>query len=174
MGLALSLGGLGLHTPARAETSDTLVAVSLLAWNLASPELAAVPAASPVLWKGLIDNFAPFLTPYSEPMRKLALTAAPTLKPVPQAPQPSGQTLGNAYSQIVSFGDSMSDTGNLYQVTMQLTNWGLPMAPNDHGRFSNGPVVLEVMANTLGKPLLNYAFGGGQSGRGGLVPVFGL
>ena len=174
LGLALSLGGLGLHTPARAETSDTLVAVSLLAWNLASPELAAVPAASPVLWKGLIDNFAPFLTPYSEPMRKLALTAAPTLKPVPQAPQPSGQTLGNAYSQIVSFGDSMSDTGNMYQVTMQLTNWGLPMAPNDHGRFSNGPVVLEVMANTLGKPLLNYAFGGGQSGRGGLVPVFGL
>jgi len=30
LGLALSLGGLGLHTPARAETSDTLAAVALL------------------------------------------------------------------------------------------------------------------------------------------------
>ena len=174
LGLALSLGGLGLHAPARAETSDTLAAVALLGWNLASPELASVPAVSPFLWNGLINNFAPFLAPYSEAMRKLALTAAPSLKPVPQAPQPSGPTLSNTYSQLVSFGDSMSDTGNMYQVTMQLTNWGLPMAPNDRGRFSNGPVVLEVMANTLDKPLLNYAFGGGQSGRGGLVPVFGL
>ena len=82
LGLALSLGGLGLHAPARAETSDTLAAVALLGWNLASPELAAVPALSPLLWNGLIDNFAPFLSPYSEAMRKLALTSAPTLKPL--------------------------------------------------------------------------------------------
>jgi hypothetical protein len=174
LGLALGLSGLGLHAPVRAETSDTLAAVALLGWNLASPELAAVPAVSPFVWNGLIDSFAPFLSPYSEAMRKLALTSAPTLKPRPQAPQPSGPTLNNAYSQVVSFGDSMSDTGNMHQVTTQLTGWGLPMAPNDRGRFSNGPVVLEVMANALNKPLLNYAFGGGQSGRGGLVPVFGL
>lgn len=174
LGLALSLAGLGLHAPARAETSDTLAAVALLGWNLASPELAAVAAASPAVWNGLIDNFAPFLTPYEGAMRTLALKAAPTLKPTAQAPQPSGPTLGNSYSQIVSFGDSMSDTGNMHKVTMDLTHWGLPMAPNDRGRFSNGPVVLEVMSNTLNKPLLNYAFGGGQSGRGGLVPVYAL
>lgn len=172
--LAFGLTGLGAHAPAQAETSDTLAAVALLGWNLASPELAAVPAVSPALWNGLIDNFAPFLSPYSEAMRTLALTAAPRLKPVAQPPQPSALSLSNPYSQVISFGDSMSDTGNMYQVTMQLTNWGLPMAPNDRGRFSNGPVVLEVMANALNKPLLNYAFGGGQSGRGGLVPVFGL
>lgn len=174
MSLALSLSGLSLHAPARAETSDTLAAVSLLGWNLASPELAAVPATSPLLWNGLVDNFAPFLSPYSAAMRTLALKPAPTLKPVPQPPQPAEVTLSNAYSQVIAFGDSLSDTGNMHQVTTQLTNWGLPMAPNDRGRFSNGPVVLEVMANTLNKPLLNYAFGGGQSGRGGLVPVFAL
>lgn len=175
--LALGLGALSCTPAARAETAATQAAIGLLGWNLVSPELAAVAAASPLVWNGLINSFTPFLTPYASAMRTLALTPAPTLHPSAQAPQalPAGsQPLANSYSQVISFGDSMSDTGNMFKVTTDLTGWGLPMAPNQAGRFSNGPVVLEVMSNQLSRPLLNHAFGGGQSGKGGLVPVYGL
>jgi phospholipase/lecithinase/hemolysin len=172
--LALSIAGLSAATPVQAQNADAIVSLSLLAWNFASPQAAYLVALNPNLWNGLIDTFTPFLSPYETPMRTLALTAAPTLKPTASAPQTASKTLSNSYTQVISFGDSMSDTGNMYQVTTKLTGWGLPMAPNVNGRFSNGPVVLEVMSNTLNKPLLNYAFGGGQSGYGGLVPVFGL
>jgi phospholipase/lecithinase/hemolysin len=61
------------------------------------------------------------------------------------------------------FGDSLSDTGNVYD----LTAGTLPAPPYAGGRFSDGPVYAEYMANRLGLPLdnalsggTNYAFGG--------------
>lgn len=155
-------------------TDPFILALDFFAWVLATPEIAAIGALDANLWQSLIDIGVPFMSPYGPALRTLALTKAPTLNPAPTLPAPGDNVIENNYSQIISFGDSMSDNGNMYKVTYDLTGWGLPMAPNYNGRFSDGPVVLEVMSNFLNRPLINYAFGGGQSGYGGLVPVFGL
>jgi len=73
-------------------------------------------------------------------------------------------TITNAanLSNIVVFGDSLSDTGNLYKAT----EGQLPASPPYFaGRFSNGPVWVEQLLTTLfpdtkDLPLDNYAFGG--------------
>ena len=71
---------------------------------------------------------------------------------------------------IVSFGDSLTDTGNLYTAT------GQPPAPYYQGRFSNGPVWVEYLANQLGvaapTPSLlggsDYAWAGALTGDGSI------
>lgn len=68
-----------------------------------------------------------------------------------------------AYSQVVAFGDSLSDDGNLAALI------GLPSAPYYQGRFSNGPVAVETMASVLGASLVDYAVGGAQTGSGGIL-----
>lgn len=65
-----------------------------------------------------------------------------------------------AYSQIVAFGDSLSDNGNAFKATKSALGFGIPAEPYWEGRFSNGPVAVEVMAQTLGVALVDYAFGG--------------
>jgi outer membrane lipase/esterase len=72
-----------------------------------------------------------------------------------------------AFSQIISFGDSLSDTGNVFVATGGVT----PGAPYVGGNFSNGPVWVEVLASQLGvanpDPNLlggtNYAWGGART-----------
>ncbi len=49
-----------------------------------------------------------------------------------------------SYSQLVVFGDSLSDTGNFFAAT------GNPPAPYWQGRFSNGPIWAEQLANHIG------------------------
>ncbi|MBF0467750.1 MAG: SGNH/GDSL hydrolase family protein [Desulfamplus sp.] len=73
----------------------------------------------------------------------------------------------NAYSielkNIVLFGDSLSDDGNLFSF-----NEGLyPLAPYYKGRFSDGPVWFEYLAEEIGVTgmTLNYAHAGATSGR---------
>lgn len=67
------------------------------------------------------------------------------------------------FSQIYVFGDSLSDTGNSLNAT------GLPPSPPYfQGRFSNGPVWTEYLANDLGlspQQQTNYAFGGANTGN---------
>lgn len=60
--------------------------------------------------------------------------------------------------QIVVFGDSLSDNGNLYE----FMNHQFPQSPPYYeGRFSNGPVWVEHMMQKLPKVrLLDYAMGG--------------
>lgn len=72
-----------------------------------------------------------------------------------------GQALA-AYSQVIAFGDSLSDTGNLYKLTSGL----YPAAPYVDGRFSNGEVAVEAMAADLGLKVTSYAIGGAQTGVG--------
>ncbi|KAJ3204938.1 hypothetical protein HDU67_009204 [Dinochytrium kinnereticum] len=78
---------------------------------------------------------------------------------------------------LVAFGDSWSDNGNV----LRLTNgsWPLP-ALYCSGRFSNGPVWNDYLANSLNLPLLNEAYGGsttnnsviqGYTGADSSVPV---
>ena len=63
----------------------------------------------------------------------------------------------SAYSSIVAFGDSLSDNGNFNQI-LNPGYVGPPIRP------SNGPVAVEVMANTLGVPLFDYAVTGAKTG----------
>jgi phospholipase/lecithinase/hemolysin len=64
--------------------------------------------------------------------------------------------------QIVVFGDSLSDNGNLYEYMHRQ----MPLSPPYYkGRFSNGPVWVELLAqkyyaHDLAAHLLDYAFGG--------------
>lgn len=63
--------------------------------------------------------------------------------------------------QLVVIGDSVSDTGNLYA----RTNGAFPNIPNWQGRYSNGPVWVEVLASELGMPNPAAYFGPSTSGQ---------
>lgn len=65
----------------------------------------------------------------------------------------------NTYSQLVFFGDSLSDNGNVFTATGGLYPPG--------GRFSNGPVAAEYMAGALGLNLTDFAYGGAKTGTDG-------
>lgn len=57
------------------------------------------------------------------------------------------------YDTVVCFGDSLSDTGNVYN----LTNYQWPPEPFYKGRYADGPVWIEKLGIST---LLNYAYGG--------------
>ena len=71
------------------------------------------------------------------------------------------------YSEITFFGDSLSDVGNINSITLGL----VPGGDYYQGRFSNGPVYAEQLAEKLDLgPLVrssdggrNYAYGGAQT-----------
>jgi len=63
-----------------------------------------------------------------------------------------------APSQLVAFGDSNVDTGNLFG------SFGVP-----GGRSSNGKLVTEYVAETFGVSLQNFAWGGATSGTTNVV-----
>lgn len=74
----------------------------------------------------------------------------------------SGVVSATPLNNIVVFGDSLSDNGNLYEYMKHQ----LPQSPPYfEGRFSNGPVWIERLAasyfpNDPNSHLLDYAFGG--------------
>jgi outer membrane lipase/esterase len=73
------------------------------------------------------------------------------------------------YRDIFVFGDSLSDTGNIFFATRE----DIPVSPPYFmGRFSNGPVWVEGLAEMFGlevSPSLtggtNFAFGGAETGQ---------
>lgn len=80
------------------------------------------------------------------------------------------------FSNLVVFGDSLSDTGNLFNASVG----AIPPPPYFEGRFSNGEIIVDLIAESLGLPEsesfltggTNYAFGGAQLGEG--TAEFGL
>ena len=77
----------------------------------------------------------------------------------------------SAYSDIYVFGDSLSDSGNIYAAT-----GGFPPPPYYNGRFSNGPTYADKLAEMFGFGLTpsqlgghNYAFGGATAAPGSSV-----
>ncbi|OGV38476.1 MAG: lysophospholipase [Legionellales bacterium RIFCSPHIGHO2_12_FULL_42_9] len=74
----------------------------------------------------------------------------------------NGLTFSVSLKNVVVFGDSLSDNGNLYEYMQHQ----LPLSPPYfEGRFSNGPLWVEHVLNfyfpeTPEKHLLDYAFGG--------------
>jgi phospholipase/lecithinase/hemolysin len=83
-----------------------------------------------------------------------------------------GNTLADRnFDQLVVFGDSLSDTGNLFQA---LGGAFPPSPPFFNGRFSNGPLWLEYLAPELGlqpSQITNFAFSGATSGRGNIASL---
>lgn len=84
----------------------------------------------------------------------------------------------NAINRVVVFGDSLSDAGNVNDLT-----WGFaPGSAYYQGRFSNGPVWAEQLANRLGLSAptpsrfngYDYAHGGVHSGPGSTWLFFPL
>jgi phospholipase/lecithinase/hemolysin len=76
---------------------------------------------------------------------------------------------GASYDRLVVFGDSMSDTGNLYA----LTGGASPAdPPYDQGRYSNGQVWPEFVAADLGVPLENHAHGSALTGYDNLEGAY--
>jgi phospholipase/lecithinase/hemolysin len=80
----------------------------------------------------------------------------------------NGPLRADPITQIVVFGDSLSDVGNTFAAK------GIPPAPYFQGHYSNGPIWVERLAVQLGLPaptpsLLggsDYAFGGAETGTG--------
>jgi phospholipase/lecithinase/hemolysin len=64
-------------------------------------------------------------------------------------------------NKMVVFGDSLSDTGNFYKHM----DGQYPAYPYFNGRFTDGPVWIELVAEKLQATIVNYAFGGA-----GVVP----
>jgi phospholipase/lecithinase/hemolysin len=65
---------------------------------------------------------------------------------------------GAPYSTIYAFGDSLSDAGNDYKLTLGK----LPVSPPySDGRFTNGPVWVQDLATDLGLPAPKPSLGGG-------------
>ncbi|MDO9003269.1 MAG: SGNH/GDSL hydrolase family protein [Aquabacterium sp.] len=139
-----------------------------------TPATAYLVGASPLVWNTILGAFGPTVKPYSEGLRMLTIKQAIRLRPVPLAPTPPAEVFANSYTQAISFGDSMSDTGNLADSLEHHGGRAMPDAPSKRGRFSDGVVVIEAMTNALNIPLVNYAFAGARSGHNNLMPVYGM
>src|SRR5437867_626690 len=74
------------------------------------------------------------------------------------------------FTKLVVFGDSLSDTGNVFAVTR-----GAIPPPSTYyaGRFSNGPVWVEYLAEALDLPFENYAYGGALTDTANLFDGLG-
>src|SRR5215475_10356647 len=78
--------------------------------------------------------------------------------------------VGGPFANILVFGDSLSDIGNVSQATPFLTQPKTPGPYYWNGRFSNGPVYAETLATGLGLPaLVNSASGGTDYAYGGAL-----
>jgi phospholipase/lecithinase/hemolysin len=75
-------------------------------------------------------------------------------------------TVATGYSEIIVFGDSLSDVGNLYAISNETYP---PDPPYWQGRVSNGPVWVEHLATRLALESTrenNYAVAGAMTGTG--------
>jgi phospholipase/lecithinase/hemolysin len=76
-------------------------------------------------------------------------------------------------TSIIVIGDSLADSGNVFRATSALAGQAIPVSPPYfRGRFSNGLMWVEHLANTLGMQITpsldggtNFAFGGATTGQ---------
>ncbi|MDB9321998.1 MULTISPECIES: SGNH/GDSL hydrolase family protein [Cyanophyceae] len=98
----------------------------------------------------------------------------------------------SAFTGIYVLGDSLSDTGNTFSAIEAETGIGLPPPPYFQGRFSNGPIWIDELAQKLNldspTPLIqvangatptsgiNFAFGGATTTTANIINgnLFGL
>lgn len=77
------------------------------------------------------------------------------------------QAQASSFSNIYAFGDSLTDTGNIFNASGNT----FPPPPYDNGRFSNGDIWVEYLAQKLNLQIqpstnlgTNFAFGGATTG----------
>src|SRR6266581_1659324 len=107
-------------------------------------------------------------TKFRKPLSTICLVAA-------TAGLPIAAHAGN-FTDMFIFGDSLSDTGNLQVMTTQLHQLNYfpfpyptnPQTPYYQGRFSNGSLWVEDLAEEMGLPAVNTAASGFSLG-----PLFG-
>ncbi|WP_293934280.1 SGNH/GDSL hydrolase family protein [Iodobacter sp.] len=76
-------------------------------------------------------------------------------------------TQSHTLNKVIAFGDSLSDTQNMYNASM----WKLPNSKAWFiGRFSNDHVWVEYLADNLKLPLYNWAIGGSAADTHLVVP----
>ena len=79
------------------------------------------------------------------------------------------------FDQLYAVGDSLSDSGGIYQLSSEALSLAaadginteglqpIPISPPYAGKFSNGPVLPEITAELLGAQLINFSFGGAEA-----------
>lgn len=92
-----------------------------------------------------------------------------------QGSQISSQSLTNyKINEVYVFGDSLSDTGNIFKATNGVYP---PSPPYFQGRYSNGPVWVEYLGSQLGlnnTKNINFAYGGATTVSGSVNGVPGV
>jgi phospholipase/lecithinase/hemolysin len=80
-----------------------------------------------------------------------------------------------ALTQIIAFGDDLSDTGRLFSAVKDTVAQGAldpiyleNFEANYQGRFSNGPLAVEILADRLKVGLTSFAVGASYSGQGNI------
>lgn len=81
----------------------------------------------------------------------------------------AGSASASSFSNMYVFGDSLSDSGNVFS----LTGGAIPAAPYWNGRFSNGPTYAENLASRLGLSATPSRLGGNNYAHGGATAGFG-
>jgi phospholipase/lecithinase/hemolysin len=155
-----------LPEPIESLFGDRLDAAELLPPGLASIDLSGLLSANlPALIEFFTPVYGAVLTQYPEVFIDLAqiVQNLPALDFSNSLTIDLGNTLGDrSFNQLVIFGDSLSDTGNLSSALGGL----FPPPPFFNGRLSNGPLWLEYLAPELGiSNIANFAFAGSTSGR---------
>ncbi len=82
------------------------------------------------------------------------------------------------FSQVVAFGDTLTDTGNHVLIGKEAVAKGEKSEDLDKwfetyqwkGRYSNGPLAVEILAEQLGVELKDYAILGARSGYDSALP----
>jgi outer membrane lipase/esterase len=172
--------GCTIAPSAQAIPPELFIAETLQPVTMYAGFIAPVTSKEFLTTLGYVFNNVPFFNTYYGLMedwlpraRKWSITPPGPINPTFRVPPAHDDIyVPNGYTQIFAFGDSMSDTGNLFKMTEEMTQSGMPAAPSYKGRFSNGVVALEVMANQLRLPMTNYSFSGAQTGHGNLLPFW--
>lgn len=76
--------------------------------------------------------------------------------------EPTARGDGDRLSEVIVYSDSLADNGNIYKL------FGFPGPPYWNGRWSNGPVAVEIMSSILGMPLVDYAYAAATTGLGNI------
>ncbi len=67
-------------------------------------------------------------------------------------------------TRIYAFGDSITDNGNVDEIVFNTLGVHFPPPPYFDGRFSNGRIWVEYLAERVGVELVDLAFGGATTG----------
>jgi phospholipase/lecithinase/hemolysin len=113
--------------------------------------------------QSLIDEFDAATASATIPMAALGTASSPSFIGGDAITVPTG-----GFSAVYAFGDSLSDAGNVSVAALRT----IPASPYSDGRFTNGNVWVQDLAQNLGLPAVkpslaggtDYAYGGAETG----------